>query len=172
MGAAHLDEQDGEIAAGTGAEGQRLGRGLDAALLAPGIGDGVVDHRVQGGHERDGLLGGIDHVLREPAAEARLGLVKGRDEIGCERKLVGRTVGEGKLGRGRPEQEVERVAVEGLDFELGADVEGGGPVPEMRPEGGVVLGVERGEHAGPGGKRAAEVPEAVQQGLPNETSWA
>ena len=104
-------------------------------------------------------------MFREPAAQPGLRAVEGRREVGREGEFISRGVGEGKLGGGGPEQKIKGVGVEGLDFKLGADIQGAGLVPEMRPEGGVVLSIQGGDKAGLGGDIATEAPELQERGL-------
>lgn len=119
-GASGIGEEDGVIAAGTGAEGEGFGGWSGGAIFASGVGDVLVD----GGVEADeGFDGGGWGGRRGPEGERDGG---GDVEEGGEDRGFGGGVGEGEEGGVGVEEEAEGIEWGDLEIDEERDGEGGG----------------------------------------------
>ena len=108
-------------------------RGLYTAFIPAGVGKRGVDESVEGNEVRHGFFGAVEEVSIEPVAQNRLGFAERRCEIRREGEAMQFLVLEWSGKRVGLEDEIKRVGFERFYFELGADAQGGGALPEMRP---------------------------------------
>ena len=165
--ATELDEEDGVVATGTGAEGDGFGGGLDAGFVAAVVAEGVFDGAVERGEQGQSLAGRSRQVAGEPGNEERGGGGGRRGEGGGEGESLGRRVVERESGGGGGQEKIEGIGVERFDEEGGVDVvdggEGGGRV--VGPVEGVLRGVAGGDELGGGGEGEGEMVETLAGGL-------
>ena len=164
-GAAELDEQDRKIAAGAGSASQRHQGRLDAAGLAALVGQLGEDEGVELAQVADGVIGSVDKICLEPGAELALGLVERWGEVGRECEIKNWLVRKRETDGVELENEVEGIVVQRLDLELGAQIQGIRPVPEMGPGEGVVVGIADRKDLRVGLQVETEPLQAVQGGL-------
>ena len=106
-------------------------------------------------------------MLGEPGAELRFVGAAGGGEARGEGVALGGVVSEREGERGRLQEKVEGIGVEGFDHELGAEFEAGGGVlgGEPGPVEGVVLGVAGGDASWRRGDVEFEIVEALTRGF-------
>ena len=125
---------------------------MDAGLVAAVVTQGFLDAGVERGEEGERVVGRGGEMMREPLFEERNRRGPGRRERGREGETLVERVGERERARGRSEEEIERVYIEGLDEELRADFEdiGNRRRRVIRPIEGVARRVAGGDEFGVG----------------------